>query len=264
MRSMLTMLGVIIGVAAVIATLAIGAGRARLGAGADREPGLERDHGHPAATPTAGAVRVARAPARRSPSTTWTPSSASARRVASAAWSVRSSGQVAVRQSELDHLDQGTTADYFAIRDWTSSDGSAFTDSDVRNAAKVCVLGATVADNLFQGRRRRSVRRSASRTCRSRSRACSSARAGNAMGQDQDDLIIAPCTTVQRKFLGGTSSIGFVMVSARSADLINPAIDEISSLLRQRHHIRQGQDDDFIDRATRPSSRTRPRRRRRP
>ena len=244
MRAALTMLGVIIGVAAVVATLAIGQGArasvqaqiASLGSNVIMVmPGSAAAGGVRVGQGTGSTLTVDDVDAikRECPS------------VKSAAWSVRSSGQVVYANQNWATSITGTTADYFDIRDWNVADGAAFTDSDVRNGAKVCVIGATVADNLFQGER------AVGETIRIKNLPFTvvgvlERKGGNAMGQDQDDLIIMPGTTVQRKFLGGSSSIGFVMVSAASADLINPAIDEISSLLRQRHHIRQGQDDDFV------------------
>jgi len=160
-------------------------------------------------------------------------------------WTVRSSGQAIFGNQNWSTGIVGATADYFPIRDWTIADGTAFTDADVRNAAKVCVLGATVADNLFQGGR------AIGETIRIKNLpfkvvAVMNRKGGSMMGQDQDDLIILPGTTVQRKFLGTTSIIGVMMASARGAESINSAIDEMSSLLRQRHRIRPGQEDDFF------------------
>jgi putative ABC transport system permease protein len=157
---------------------------------------------------------------------------------------VRSNGQMVYGNQNWSTSITGTTPDFFGIRDWTIADGTAFTESDVRNAAKVAVLGATVAENLFQGGR------AVGETIRIKGLPFKvvgvlQRKGGGGMGQDQDDLVILPGSTVQRKFLGSANIIGTILVSARSAELINPAIEEMTSLLRQRHKIRAGQEDDF-------------------
>ena len=243
LRASLTMLGVIIGVGAVVTTLAIGQG-ARASVQAQIASLGSNVIMVFSGTSVAGGTRAA-----MGSSTSLTQDDVDAIRkecpsVEHVAWTVRSVGQIIYGDQNWGTSISGATADYFAIRDWNVADGAAFTDGDVRNGAKVCVLGATVVDNLFQGQS------PIGETVRIRNLPFKvvgvlERKGGSAMGQDQDDIVIAPATTVQKKFLA-TSSIGMVLVSARSADVINSAIDEITSLLRQRHHIRTGQDDDFF------------------
>ena len=244
LRATLTMLGVIIGVGAVVATLAIGQGARASVQAQIASMGSNVIMVMPGA-PSAGGVRIV-----MGSSSNFTIDDVDAIRrecpsVSLVTWTVRSSGQAIYGNQNWSTGIIGATADYFPIRDWTIADGTAFTDADVRNAAKVCVLGATVAENLFQGGR------AVGETIRIKGLpfkvvGVMGKKGGSMMGGDQDDVLILPGTTVQRKFLGSMNIIGVVMVSAKSAELINPAIDEMSSLLRQRHHIRPGQEDDFF------------------
>ena len=243
LRATLTMLGVIIGVAAVVATLAIGQGARASVQQQIASLGSNVIMVMPGA-PSAGGVRIV-----AGSSSTFTLDDVEAIRRESPSvnlvtWTVRSNGQIVYGNQNWNTGITGTTPDFFGIRDWTIADGTAFTESDVRNAAKVAVLGATVADNLFQGGR------AVGETIRIKGLPFKvvgvlQRKGGGGMGQDQDDLVILPGSTVQRKFLGAANIIGTVLVSARSAEQINPAIDEITSLLRQRHKIRAGQEDDF-------------------
>ena len=244
LRATLTMLGVIIGVAAVVATLAIGQGARASVQAQIATLGSNVIMIMPGA-PSAGGVRMV-----MGSGSTFTAEDVDAIRrecpsVSAVTWTVRSGGQAVYGNQNWSTSIVGATADYFPIREWTIADGTAFTDGDVRNAAKVAVLGATVAENLFQGGR------AIGETIRIKNLpfkvvAVMNRKGGSMMGQDQDDLIILPGTTVQRKFLGTTSVIGVMMASARGAESINAAIEEMSSLLRQRHRIRPGQDDDFF------------------
>ena len=244
LRATLTMLGVIIGVGAVVTTLAIGQGARASVQAQIASMGSNVIMVMPGA-PSAGGVRIV-----MGSSSNFTIDDVDAIRrecpsVSLVTWTVRSSGQAIYGNQNWSTGIIGATADYFPIRDWTIADGTAFTDADVRNAAKVCVLGATVAENLFQGAR------AVGETIRIKGLpfkvvGVMGKKGGSMMGGDQDDVLILPGTTVQRKFLGSVNIIGIVMVSAKSAELINPAIDEMSSLLRQRHHIRPGQEDDFF------------------
>jgi putative ABC transport system permease protein len=244
LRASLTMLGVVIGVAAVVATLAIGQGArasvqaqiASLGSNVimlfpGTGPGSGGSRGAQGSSSTLTLEDV-EAIARESPS------------VDRVAWSVRANGQIIYGNNNWQTGLVGTTEDFFAIREWPVEQGTSFTDADVRNSARVAVLGATVAENLFAGES------PIGQTIRIRNLPFKvigvlQRKGGSAMGSDQDDTIILPGTTVQRKFLS-SNNINFVYVSARSAEEINSAVEEISSLLRQRHRIRPGQDDDFF------------------
>ncbi|HET9212904.1 MAG TPA: ABC transporter permease, partial [Thermoanaerobaculia bacterium] len=137
--------------------------------------------------------------------------------------------------------------DWPFIRAWNVAQGDFFTDVDVRSSSKVAVLGATVAENLFPngdavGSTIR-VKHVPFRVVGVLER-----KGGNMMGQDQDDQIIAPYTTVMKQLMG-TPRINLIYVSARSADLVGQAQIEIDALLRQRHRLGPGQDSDFTMRS---------------
>jgi putative ABC transport system permease protein len=244
LRASLTMLGVVIGVAAVVATLAIGQGARASVQAQIASLGSNVIMLFPGTGPGSGGSRGAQG---SSSTLTLEDVEAIARECPSVdrvAWSVRAGGQVIYGNNNWQTGLVGTTEDFFAIREWPVEQGTSFTDADVRNSARVAVLGTTVAENLFAGEN------PIGQTIRIRNLPFKvigvlQKKGGSAMGSDQDDTIILPGTTVQRKFLS-SNNINFVYVSARSAEEINSAVEEISSLLRQRHRIRPGQDDDFF------------------
>ena len=248
LRSLLTMLGVIIGVAAVVATLAIGSGArasvqaqiASLGTnvimimnGTTSASGVRMWGGsHSLTYGDAEAIRK------------------ECRSVELVATNVRAQAQMVSSSGNWGTSIQGTTSDFFAIRDWPVAHGAAFTDADVRGGAKVCVLGATVADNLFPGGQDPVGQTVRIKGLPFRVAGVMSRKGASSMGQsDQDDVVIAPLTTIQRKFTNTPTRVGSILVSAASADRVNRAIEEITELLRQRHRIRPGADDDFVIRS---------------
>ena len=242
MRSFLTMLGIIIGVGAVIAMLAIGQGAeysvkdqiASLGTNVlIILPGSQQQ----------GAIRVG-----AGSMTTLTEEDAQAMQRDCPAVAFVSPGTRAMNQVIAGNLNWATVidgegAEYLEIRTWTVQYGDFFTDQDVKSAAKVCVLGKTVADNLFpdgdpvgQTVRIRNVP--------VRVLGVLSKKGQNAMGQDQDDIIIAPYTTVLRR-LSRFPFLRQIVVSATSPAAIDPAQKQITDLLRMRHKISAYDPDDF-------------------
>jgi putative ABC transport system permease protein len=140
---------------------------------------------------------------------------------------------------------QGTDVDLPLIRSWLMASGSFFTPADVTSAAKVCVIGTTVRNMLF-GEDVDPV----GQIIRIRNQpfkivGLMASKGQSAMGQDQDDVIFAPYTTVQKKFRGITY-IQNITVSASSSDNISKVKDDIEALLRMRHKIMPGDDDDFM------------------
>src|ERR1019366_4742882 len=138
----------------------------------------------------------------------------------------------------------GTTANFFDIRTWPVQSGSIFSDEEVDLAANVCVIGTTVARVLF------SDENPVGKTLRIgnlpfRVDGVLESKGQNVMGQDQDDAIFAPYTTVQRK-ISGITWLQFINASAISQEASVAAVDPITSLLRERHRIRSGDDDDFL------------------
>jgi putative ABC transport system permease protein len=138
---------------------------------------------------------------------------------------------------------QGGSQDYFIIRDWRIQSGEEFTDQDVRAASKVCLLGQTVVQQLFdisnpigQTVRIRNIPFKVIGTLKPKGQ--------NMMGQDQDDIVIAPYTTVQKRLMGNTRNWSF-NASAISKDQIPEAQNEITQLLRVRHKLGLADDNDF-------------------
>jgi putative ABC transport system permease protein len=138
---------------------------------------------------------------------------------------------------------QGVGVDYPLIRSWNLSQGDFFTDADVKSAAKVCVLGQTVVDNLFpNGQAVGEIVRI--KNVPFKVVGVLEKKGGNMGGQDQDDTVIAPYTTVMKR-LSGKTKIDMIQVSAASADQVQEAQNQIEALLRQRHRIPPGGDSDF-------------------
>jgi putative ABC transport system permease protein len=162
--------------------------------------------------------------------------------------SVRESAQVVAGDLNWGTSVYGVDVDWPFIRAWNVAEGGDFfTDVDVRTSARVAVLGATVAENLFPGG---DAVGSSIRIKKVPFRVVGvlDRKGGNMMGQDQDDQIIAPYTTVMKQ-LQGRSRIGQVLISARSAKEVAQAQVEIDGLLRQRHRIGPGQEADFTMRS---------------
>jgi putative ABC transport system permease protein len=246
MRSLLTMLGIIIGVGAVIAMISIADGaRAQVQAqiasmgtnvlmvfpGSSNFGGVRSGAGGVTTMTEDDALAIRReAPsvARVSPTT-------------------RTGAQIVAGNLNWNTSIQGASPDWFEIRDWPVVDGLSFTELDVRSAAKVCVLGATVVDNLFpaadpvgQVIRINKVPFTVLGVM--------ARKGGNAMGNDQDDLIVVPYSTAQKR-LQGIAHIQGMMISAVSKERVAEAEQQISQVLRRRHRIPPGGDDDFRIRA---------------
>ncbi|HET9950696.1 MAG TPA: ABC transporter permease [Candidatus Eisenbacteria bacterium] len=245
-RTVLTMLGVIIGVAAVIATLAIGQGAKQsvqeqirsLGSNvimvfSGGMMGVVRTG---TGTVQGLTVEDAQAITRECPS------------VAVASPTVRSQAQVVAGDANWSTTVQGGDENYLTVRDWPVVEGRTISTSDVRAAMKVCIIGATVKRELFgDGEAVGSTIRI--RRLPFQVIGVLATKGSNSFGQDQDDQIIAPLTTVQKKILANPLRVGSIMVSARSEAVVDDAIEEISNLLRQRHRIAPGQQDDFMVRS---------------
>ncbi|MDO9509291.1 MAG: ABC transporter permease [Thermovirgaceae bacterium] len=140
----------------------------------------------------------------------------------------------------------GTTPDYLFVRDWFIDSGTVFTEQDVRSATKVCVIGQTIVENLFGSED------PVGKTIRIKAVpvvviGVLKTIGANAMGRDEDDLVLVPVTTAQRRLFSsiGADSVSSIMVKAGSPELLDAAQEQVESLLRMRHRIRSGADDDF-------------------
>lgn len=242
MRSLLTMLGVIIGVGAVIAMVAIGQGAQASVDAQISSLGSNVLLVFPGTTTRGGVT------AGFGTGTTLTEEDGHAIREQSSAVvhlspMLRTGSQVVYGNLNWGTIIQGGSPDYFAIRDWRVEAGEFFTDQDVRGATKVCLLGQTVVKQLFQYEnpvgqtiRLRNIPFKVVGTLRPKGQ--------NMMGQDQDDIIVVPYTTLQKRLMGNTRSWGF-LVSAVSKQQITEAQQQITDLLRMRHKLSPMEDNDF-------------------
>jgi putative ABC transport system permease protein len=242
MRSFLTMLGIIIGVGAVIAMLAIGQGA---------EYSVEQQItalGTNVLIITPGTQQTGGISVGAGSVTTLTEDDAFAIQkecpaVAFVSPGTRSGGQIIAGNLNWATSIEGTGTDYLEIRKWSVEYGEFFTDQDVKGAAKVCILGKTVSDNLFpdgssvgENVRIRNVPFKVIGVLEKKGQ--------NAMGQDQDDIIIAPYTTVGKR-LSRFPYLRQIIASATSPADIPVAQKQISELLRMRHKISSYDADDF-------------------
>jgi putative ABC transport system permease protein len=241
-RALLTMLGIIIGVGAVISMVAVGQGAqsavesqiASLGTnvlivfpGSTTQGGVRGGAGT-RTTLTLGDVEAIR---EQCPS------------VALVSPNARTGRQIVAGNLNWGTSIQGGSPSYFQIRDWQLASGEFFTEQDERGGTKVCLLGQTVVQNLFPGQ----------------DPVGQMVRIGNmpfivagtlmpkgqtAWGQDQDDIVVAPFSTVQRK-IQGVDHVSSILVSAVSKEMIPVAQQEVTALLRARHKIQPWDEDDF-------------------
>jgi len=242
MRSVLTALGIIIGVAAVIAMVGIGNGAkaqveaqiASLGqnvipisSGSTTSSGIRTGWGG------AGTLKVEDAEAirREVPG------------VIAVSEEVMSTTQVAAGNQNWFTRILGESADYFDLRQWPLADGAPFTPQDVRSANKVCVIGRTTATQIYgnddpvgQILRIKNVPFIVTGVLTSKGL--------SVQGTDQDDVVVMPYTSAMKRVVGGTTLRNINVQVASPGDL-NPAQQQIIGLLRQRHNIRTGRDDDF-------------------
>jgi len=247
LRSGLTMLGIIIGVAAVIATLAIGSGAtqriqeqiASIGSnliivlpGSTTSSGLRLGTGY--------AVTLTEADAREL--------AAQCPAIAFATPTVRGAAQVVYENNNWATITFGVTPDYLTIRDYSIAQGAAFTQQDVIGANKVALLGKTVATNLFgdidpigQTIRIKKVPFIVVGVLSSKGQ--------SSTGQDQDDVILLPISSAKRKVIGikqaNADAVDTIAMQAQNGSQIQAAQEEATTLLRQRHHLQPAEPDDF-------------------
>jgi putative ABC transport system permease protein len=243
MRSALTVLGIVIGVGAVIATLAIGQG-AREAVQANI-----RALGANTLTVMPGTITAGGARGGMGSITTMTVEDAEAIRrecptVQAVAPGVRIVAQVVYGANNWSTQVQGTTADFPLIRQWPLERGVFITDSDVRGAAKVCVIGSNVAQQLF-GSADPVGNVVRVKDVPFRVVGVMTTKGGQGFGGNQDDIVLIPLTTAQRKLMGITH-VNSIAISAVSESEVDLAVEQITDLLRQRHRIRPGGDLDFF------------------
>ncbi|PYS90430.1 MAG: multidrug ABC transporter substrate-binding protein [Acidobacteria bacterium] len=245
MRAALTMLGIIIGVSAVIAMVSIGQG-AQASVQAQIEGMGTNLLFISAGAQNVGGVRGGAGDTGTSTPLTTDDLDAIKREVPSVSLvspSVNARSQLVAGNQNWNTNVQGVSEQLPGIRNWIVQSGDFFTDADVRTAARVIVLGQTVADNLFPGMD------AVGQTVRVmnlpfRVVGVMTRKGQDPQGRDQDDLAFAPYTSVQKKLLGNTR-LQVAYVSAGSPDLTYTAQTQITDLLRQRHKLTPSEPDDF-------------------
>jgi len=244
LRTILTMLGMVIGVGAVILMLAVGQGAqqqvqasiAAMGSnlfiilsGSTTSGGLRMGGGAAPSLTVDDAQSIQELPL-----------------VAAAAPSAPGTAQLVYGSNNWSTQVIGTTPSYLTVRDWRLASGIPFTDSDIRSATRVALLGQTVAQNLFGDED------PVDKTIRIKNSpyvvlGVLAAKGQSLDGRDQDDTVLVPVTTAQRKLFGSqfAGSVRFIMTQAESAEVMPQVEKSINELLRQRHRIREGAENDF-------------------
>ena len=247
LRGFLTMLGIIIGVASVITMLAIGQGSKRSIQAQISEMGSNMIMIHPGAD-VRGGVRQDASAMETLKLQDYEDIVDETRFVSAVSPSVNSSGQAIYGANNAPTTVYGISPDYLEIRRYKVEDGDMFTEQDIQTAAKVCVVGKTVVDNLSPDGGNPVGKVIRFQKLPFRIVGVLESKGYNSMGMDQDDLILAPYTTIQKKVLAITHLQG-ITCSALKEEYTDQAIDEISEILRRNHKLKESDDDDFTIRS---------------
>ena len=247
LRGFLTMLGIIIGVASVITMLAIGQGSKRSIQAQISEMGSNMIMIHPGAD-VRGGVRQDASAMETLKLQDYEDIVDETRFVSAVSPSVNSSGQAIYGANNAPTTVYGISPDYLEIRRYKVEDGDMFTEQDIQTAAKVCVVGKTVVDNLFPDGSNPVGKVIRFQKLPFRIVGVLESKGYNSMGMDQDDLILAPYTTIQKKVLAITHLQG-ITCSALKEEYTDQAIDEISEILHRNHKLKESDDDDFTIRS---------------
>lgn len=243
MRGFLTMLGIIIGVASVITMLAIGQGSKRSIKAQISEMGSNMIMIHPGAD-MRGGVRQDPAAMQSLKLEDYKAIVNETRYVAACSPSVSSSGQTIFGANNYPTSIYGVTPDYLDIRKYSIAEGDMFGEQDIVSSAKVCVVGKTIVENLFNNGENPIGKVIRFGKIPFRIIGVLTSKGYNTMGMDQDDLILAPYTTIQKRVLAITH-LQSIFCSALSEGQTEDAEEEISSILRRNHRLRDTDDDDF-------------------
>lgn len=243
LRAFLTMLGIIIGVASVIAMLAIGQGSKRSIQQQISEMGSNMIMIHPGAEMRGGV--------RQDPSAMQTLKLENYEKLrdecnflSAISPNVSSSGQLIAGANNYPSSVTGVSIDYLTIRQLSVEQGEMFSENDIRTAAKVCVIGKTIVDNLFPDGSDPIGKVIRCNKIPMRVIGVLKSKGYNSMGMDQDDVVLAPYTTVMKRLLAQTYLNG-LFASALTEDMTDEAVDEITTILRREHKLKESDSDDF-------------------
>lgn len=243
LRAFLTMLGIIIGVASVIAMLAIGQGSKRSIQQQISEMGSNMIMIHPGAE-MRGGVRQDPSAMQTLKLENYEKLSEECTYLSGISPNVSSSGQLVAGSNNYPSSVSGVSIDYLNIRQLSVEQGEMFSENDIRTAAKVCVIGKTIVDNLFPDGSDPIGKVIRCNQIPMRVVGVLKSKGYNSMGQDQDDVVLAPYTTVMKRLLAQTY-LGVIFASALTEDMTEEAVEEITSILRREHKLKATDDDDF-------------------
>ena len=243
LRAFLTMLGIIIGVASVIAMLAIGQGSKRSIQQQISEMGSNMIMIHPGAE-MRGGVRQDPSAMQTLKLENYEKLSEECTYLSGISPNVSSSGQLVAGSNNYPSSVSGVSIDYLNIRQLSVEQGEMFSENDIRTAAKVCVIGKTIVDNLFPDGSKPVGKVIRCNQIPMRVVGVLKSKGYNSMGQDQDDVVLAPYTTVMKRLLAQTY-LGGIFASALTEDMTEEAVEEITSILRREHKLKATDDDDF-------------------
>lgn len=243
LRAFLTMQGIIIGVASVIAMLAIGQGSKRSIQQQISEMGSNMIMIHPGAE-MRGGVRQDPSAMQTLKLENYEKLSEECTYLSGISPNVSSSGQLVAGSNNYPSSVSGVSIDYLNIRQLSVEQGEMFSENDIRTAAKVCVIGKTIVDNLFPDGSDPIGKVIRCNQIPMRVVGVLKSKGYNSMGQDQDDVVLAPYTTVMKRLLAQTY-LGGIFASALTEDMTEEAVEEITSILRREHKLKATDDDDF-------------------
>ena len=243
LRAFLTMLGIIIGVASVIAMLAIGQGSKKSIQQQISEMGSNMIMIHPGAE-MRGGVRQDPSAMQTLKLENYEKLSEECTYLSGSSPNVSSSGQLVAGANNYPSSVSGVSMDYLTIRQLTVEQGEMFTENDIRTAAKVCVIGKTIVDNLFPDGSDPIGKVIRCNQIPFRVIGVLKSKGYNSMGMDQDDVVLAPYSTVMKRLLAQTYLSG-IFASALTEDMTDEAVDEITTILRREHKLKETDDDDF-------------------
>ena len=243
LRAFLTLLGIIIGVASVIAMLAIGQGSKKSIQQQISEMGSNMIMIHPGAE-MRGGVRQDPSAMQTLKLENYEKLSEECTYLSGISPNVSSSGQLVAGANNYPSSVSGVSMDYLTIRQLTVEQGEMFTENDIRTAAKVCVIGKTIVDNLFPDGSDPIGKVIRCNQIPFRVIGVLKSKGYNSMGMDQDDVVLAPYSTVMKRLLAQTYLSG-IFASALTEEMTEEAVDEITTILRREHKLKETDADDF-------------------
>ena len=243
LRAFLTMLGIIIGVASVIAMLAIGQGSKKSIQQQISEMGSNMIMIHPRAE-MRGGVRQDPSAMQTLKLENYEKLSEECTYLSGISPNVSSSGQLVAGANNYPSSVSGVSMDYLTIRQLTVEQGEMFTENDIRTSAKVCVIGKTIVDNLFPDGSDPIGKVIRCNQIPFRVIGVLKSKGYNSMGMDQDDVVLAPYSTVMKRLLAQTYLSG-IFASALTEEMTEEAVDEITTILRREHKLKETDADDF-------------------